>query len=95
MYYPARDILINIERNILEKEDCMYTLIRSVSLRHFVMEQIPALGLSVIVAETFYKFHSFTLECLAFLATWFVLDAVVTTLANLVKKPSAISHTKV
>jgi hypothetical protein len=27
-----------------------------------------------VVAELFYKFHSFTLECLAFLATWYVFD---------------------
>ncbi len=26
---------------------------------------------AVSVAETFYRFHSFTLECLAFLATWY------------------------
>ena len=26
------------------------------------------------MAELFYKFHSFTLETIAFLATWFVLD---------------------
>ncbi|HET8679008.1 MAG TPA: hypothetical protein VFM39_02745 [bacterium] len=31
------------------------------------------LGVSLVVAEFFYKFHSFTLEALAFLATWYVL----------------------
>ena len=30
-----------------------------------------------MIAELFYKFHSFTLECAGFLATWFVLDAAV------------------
>ena len=30
-----------------------------------------------MMAELFYKFHSFSLECAAFLATWFVLDALV------------------
>ena len=29
-----------------------------------------------MIAEVFYKFHSFTLECAAFLATWAALDAV-------------------
>lgn len=33
---------------------------------------------SWVIAEVFYKFHSFTLECLAFLATWFVVDAAAT-----------------
>jgi hypothetical protein len=30
----------------------------------------------VLVAEMFYKFYSFALECAAFPATWYVLDAV-------------------
>ena len=30
-----------------------------------------------VIAELFYKFHSFTLECAAFLATWFVLDGAL------------------
>ena len=52
----------------------MYTLIRSISVQQLCVEQIPALGISLLLAEQFYKFHSFTLECLAFLGTWYVLD---------------------
>lgn len=37
---------------------------------------MPALALSVLVAERAYKFGSFTLECIAFLATWYVVDAL-------------------
>ena len=55
----------------------MYTLTRSLSAKRFLMEQLPALGGALIVAEIFYKFHSFTLECLAFLGTWYVFDALV------------------
>jgi hypothetical protein len=55
----------------------MYTLIRSIPLRQLLLEQVPALGLSFITAEIFYKFHSFTLECLAFLGTWYVIDAAI------------------
>jgi hypothetical protein len=47
----------------------MYTLIRSVSLRYTLVEQLPALMGAMFIAEAFYKFHSFTLECLAFLGT--------------------------
>jgi hypothetical protein len=36
------------------------------------------LAASLLVAELWYKFGSFLLECAAFLATWFVLDAAVT-----------------
>jgi hypothetical protein len=32
--------------------------------------------LAFVVAELFYKFHSFTLECAAFLSTWYVFEAV-------------------
>ena len=58
----------------------MYTLIRSVPLQQLLTAQAPALVISFVLAELFYKFHSFTLECLAFLATWFVIDAVLTTI---------------
>ena len=40
-------------------------------------EQAPALGGSLLVAELFYRFHSFLLETGAFLATWFVADLVL------------------
>lgn len=55
----------------------MYTLIRLVPFKQLLLEQAPALAVSFAIAETFYKFHSFTLECLAFLATWYVADAVI------------------
>jgi len=52
----------------------MYTLIKAISPRQLLMEQVPAFVLSLVISESFYKFHSFTLECLAFLMTWYVLD---------------------
>ena len=55
----------------------MYTLIRSLTLRSLVTEQVPALGVSLVIAEVFYKFHSFMLECIAFLATWFIIGATI------------------
>ena len=32
---------------------------------------------SLVIAEMFYKFHSFSWECLAFLATWGALSGLV------------------
>lgn len=55
----------------------MYTLLRLLSLKRLAFEQVPALTCAWIVAELFFKFHSFTLECAGFLATWFILDAFV------------------
>jgi hypothetical protein len=55
----------------------MYTLVRLIPWSRLLREQVPALALSFLLAEFFYKFHSFTLETLAFLTTWGVLDAVI------------------
>ena len=55
----------------------MFTLVRSVPVGRLLVEQLPALLMAWFLAETFYKFHSFTLECAAFLATWFIIDAVI------------------
>ncbi|MGR8980663.1 MAG: hypothetical protein ACU84H_11330 [Gammaproteobacteria bacterium] len=55
----------------------MYTLIRAIPLKQLLMEQVPIILASLTIAELFYKFHSFTLEAIAFLATWYVLDAIV------------------
>lgn len=56
----------------------MYTLIRSLPLRDLLLEQLPALFISFVLAELFYKFHSFTLECIAFLITWYIADFAIT-----------------
>lgn len=69
----------------------VYTLIRLIPLRQLVLEQVPALGGSLFIAELFYKFHSFTLECIAFLATWYVLDGAMTFLSSVWKTPSKSS----
>lgn len=63
----------------------MYTLIKAIPLRDLAIAQVPALGVSLIIAEMFYKFHSFTLETVAFLATWFVADAAISFVRRLLK----------
>jgi len=55
----------------------MYALIRELSTRELVGDQLPVLVTSLVLAEQFYKFHSFVLETVAFLATWFVLDGLL------------------
>jgi hypothetical protein len=66
----------------------MYTLIRLISLRYLLLEQVPAIALSIVIAELFYKFHSFTLECIAFLLTWYVIDAAIGFVMKLLGKPT-------
>src|SRR5207248_6754962 len=48
----------------------MYLLTKSRGLRLAAHESLAAIS-ALSVAETFYRFHSFTLECLAFLAKWY------------------------
>lgn len=52
----------------------MYALYRLLSARDLVLEQLPALVAALALAEAFYKFGSFLLEAVAFLATWVVLE---------------------
>ena len=66
----------------------MFELIRSTSLRQLLARQAPALAGSLVIAELFYKFGSFTLECLGFLATWFVLDAIFAAIARAFARPA-------
>ena len=61
----------------------MYTLLKVLPWRRVCWEQLPVMVIAWVIAELFYKFHSFTLECAAFLATWFVLDAVLQGLRRL------------
>lgn len=61
----------------------MYSLTRVLSYRQLLVEQLPTLVASLLIAEFFYKFHSFTLECLAFLGTWYIIGGVVRWLSTL------------
>jgi hypothetical protein len=67
----------------------MFALFRLLPLKNLVGVQLPAIAFAWVIAEVFYKFHSFTLECAAFLATWFVADAAIQTLVNFLKKPAS------
>ena len=55
----------------------MFRLLTSISTGELFKRQLPVFMISFLISELFYKFHSFTLECAAFLATWFVLDGAV------------------
>jgi hypothetical protein len=50
------------------------------------MENLPTFVIAVVIAEVFYKFHSFTLECLSFLGTWYALDGLLHLILNKVGK---------
>lgn len=60
----------------------MFALLRTLPLSEILARQVPALTVSIIIAETFYKFRSFTLECVAFLVTWLVVDETIEGVAS-------------
>ena len=51
----------------------MYSLLRRVGLRETAQKEAPSLLVSLLIAELFFKFHSFVLETGAFLVTWYAL----------------------
>jgi hypothetical protein len=55
----------------------MYAMLRRVGTREGLLVEAPSFAVSLVLAEAFYKFHSFTLECFAFLATWLVMSLLV------------------
>jgi hypothetical protein len=68
----------------------MFTLLRRAHLREGLLTEAPAFLLALLIAELFFKFHSFTLECLGFLATWYVISAAL----SLVVRPLAPEPTE-
>jgi len=64
----------------------MFALFQLVPLRRLLTQQLPIIVACFLIAETFYKFHSFTLETLAFLATWFVCDGFAELIRRMVTR---------
>lgn len=71
----------------------MFELLRSSTLRQLLSRQLPGLVGSLAIAELFYKFGSFALECLAFLATWLVLDMIFALIGGRYSKRHAHGET--
>ncbi len=71
----------------------MFTLLKSLRSKQVYLSEPVSFVAALVVAELFYKFHSFFLETCAFLLTWFVLGAVVHTVAGWVlpKEPESRS----
>lgn len=54
----------------------MFTLVRTIGTPAALKHELAPFAVAFAIAETFYKFGSFSLELVAFLATWFVLSFV-------------------
>lgn len=55
----------------------MFQLFQLISRQDLALRQLPAFTISFSIATLSYRFGSFALECVAFLATWFVVDALI------------------
>ena len=66
----------------------MFQLIKALGAQVALARQLPIMGTSFLIAAVFYKFHNFALECIAFLVTWFVIDAVVQGVLHLLARPA-------
>jgi len=66
-----------------EREDLsMFSLIKEFGTRVALEKEAPSLLISFGIAEFFYRFGSFGLECIAFLVTWFVLSWIQSLFIN-------------
>jgi hypothetical protein len=50
----------------------MYSLLRNSTWKEILRDEVVPLFAAGVVAEMFFKWHSFTLETLGFLGVWFV-----------------------
>ena len=64
----------------------MLEFIRSLNRNGTLVYQLPSMAAAFLIAENFYKFRSFALECLAFMATWYAIDLAVDILRKLLAK---------
>jgi len=60
----------------------VYSLIRNYGVRKAFKSEAPSFAAAFIIASLFYEFHSFALECAAFLATWYVISWAYSLLAR-------------
>lgn len=65
----------------------MYSLIAKTPARQLLTHQAPTFVGALLIAEMFYKWHSFLLETGGFLVTWYLLDALVCQLERWLGKP--------
>ena len=54
----------------------MFTFIERKRFHQIAVDEAPQLFLALVIAETAYKFHSFTAETVVFLGTWWLLSAL-------------------
>ena len=75
----------------------MYSLVRNEGLRKeigrqaktLLTTQAASLLPALVITQLYFHWKSFLLEFVGFLATWFVIDLVLTTVLGLFRRPTA------
>ena len=65
--------------------NAIYSFIQSSGVGSFLRQEAPSLIVAFLIADFFYKFGSFALECVAFLATWYALSFGASKLASFLR----------
>jgi hypothetical protein len=60
----------------------MYKLLHGGSSRELLQTELAPMFGAGVIAEVFFKWHSFTLECLGFLAVWYAFGWLLASLQN-------------
>ena len=66
----------------------MFSLVKDLGVRVAVKQEAFPFVIAFAIAELFFKFKSFTLECLAFLAVWFLLSFLQSFIFSLANRQS-------
>jgi hypothetical protein len=61
---------------LLSLERTMYALVTQLKSRRTLTTEAVCFSIALVTAEVFFKFHSFVLECSAFLLLWFCLGSI-------------------
>jgi len=64
----------------------MLTLVRQIGLRKSLEAEALPLSVALVITEVFCHFHSFILECGAFLVAWCALSSLQTVLKRLFER---------
>jgi hypothetical protein len=70
----------------------MYILFEHYTIRDLLVREAPGMVIALVIAELFYKFHSFVLECLAFLTTWLLLSLLLRRVLPERRHPAPPTH---
>lgn len=71
----------------------MYSLIKSSSFKTILQHELPCFVVALAIAQLYFKWGSFGLELIGFIATWYVLGYLMQLILPTAKKSnSQINH---